>query len=116
MKFDDVKLGGGMMDMTGKGSVASLQALVTMDRPSVTLTADHPEDAVTLTNKLPGAVTVSLTENSIEGIHAELDKTSVASGEKAVLHIKRAAIAKSGKLVMNVAPLNLNFEVQVISE
>ncbi|HVW11100.1 MAG TPA: hypothetical protein VHC90_21090 [Bryobacteraceae bacterium] len=117
MTFADPKPGGGsMMDIMGKGSVASLEALVTMDHPSVTLTADHPEDSVALTNKLPGKITVSLTENSIDGIHAELDKTTVGPGEKAVLHISRTGKAKSGKLVMNVAPLNLDFEVQVISE
>jgi hypothetical protein len=116
MKFDESKPGGNMMEIMGKGSAASLQALVTIDRPSVTLTASHTEDTVTLTNKLPGAVTVALTGDSLQGIRAELDKTNVASGDKAVLHIKRTDGAKSGKLVMTVGPLNLDFEVQVIVE
>jgi hypothetical protein len=116
MKFGDSRAGASMMDIMGKGSAASLKALVTTDRDSVTLSADHPEDAVTLTNKLPGAVTVSLKEGDIEGIQAELDKTSVGSGEKVVLRVKRTGNAKSGTLVMSVAPLGEDFEIQVISK
>ncbi len=113
MKFDESKPGGNMMDIMGKGSVASLQALVTIDRPAVIVTVDHPEDSVVLTNKLPGAITVSLSENSIEGIHAELDKTTVGAGEKVVLHVRRTGDAKAGKLTMKVMPLNLDFDVDV---
>ena len=113
MEFNDPKPGGSTLDLMTKGSVASLQSLVSIDRSNVTITADHPEEIVTLTNRLPGSITINLIQDNVEGIHAELDKTAVEAGAKAALRVKRIGPVKPGKLIMKVIPLNLEFDVEV---
>jgi hypothetical protein len=117
MKFGDAKAGTGIMDITRKTSATSIEALVTVDRRSVTLTAQHPMETVTLSNNLPGEISAELDNRKINGISAQLEGKTVKAGEKAILRIQRTSDVKAhGTVVLRVSPLNQEFAIKVTSE
>lgn len=85
------------LDTTGHapGSIeapdfAALQSKVSIDRSSVQLDARDADQAVTITNGLPGPLelTVDPHVKQIRGLSFEIDKTRLESGEKATAHLR----------------------------
>ncbi len=121
MKFGDPKPGGGsIMDLAGKTSGTSpesLGSLLSVDRRTVALTAEAPDQTVTISNGLPGPITLSLGGEPIDGITAELEKKDVKAGEKAVLHVRRSTNSRSsGTLTLTALPLGTEFYIVVTTE
>lgn len=117
MKFGDPGPGGGMMDLAGKPSAAALESLVSLDRQSVVLTAGNPEQAVTISNNLPGTVTLTLRDTQMGGVTAQIEKRELKADEKTTVRFTRTGNAKSsGTVIVTVAPLNIELSVDVRSE
>lgn len=87
-----------------------LFGLVKADKPAVTVKPGDSEQ-VTIANSAPG--TMNLSVESIPGVEAKLDKTSLNSKEKAVLTIQVTEGAKSGSLRVTVAPTGQVISIQV---
>ena len=106
------------IDMTGKApDLETLRSQVSIDRHTVFLTAAEPVQTVTVSNDLPGGVTLKIGDERIEGLTTELDKADLKQGEKAIIRFRRVAGAKPSGIVRVIAsPLNLELEVQVKSE
>jgi hypothetical protein len=106
------------MDMTGRApSPMGLESLVSLDRHSVVLTARDPDQSVMISNGLPGAITLALGGNRINGLTTEIEKSELKAGEKAAVHFRRAGDAKpAGTMVITVSPLNIELAVDVKSE
>jgi hypothetical protein len=101
----------------GKIDLAQLMNQVTIDRTSVILSSQDPLQTVTVTNNLPGAVTLEVKRAQVEGVTAELDKTELKFGEKAVLQLRRAGDTKaSGVIQLTVSPLNQTLDIAVQSK
>ena len=83
------------------------------DRTSVKL--GDTEEKVELTNRLPGVVTLALSEKEYTGIEAKLDKTELKAGESATLTIKpRSAVGRPRTMVgVIVQPSNQFIQVEV---
>jgi hypothetical protein len=83
------------------------------DRTAVKL--GDTEEKVELTNRLPGVVTLSLSEKQYVGIEAKLDKTELKSGETATLTIQpRSAVGRPRTMVgVIVQPSNQYIQVEV---
>jgi len=86
---------------------------VKADRNAVKL--GDTEERVSLTNSLPGVVTLSLSEKEYSGIEAKLDKTELKAGEVATLTIKpRSAVGRPRTMVgVIVQPSNQFIQVEV---
>jgi len=96
--------------------VKTLMNSVTLDKASVTLNASHPENTVTLTNHLPGSITLELTKPPLADVSIELEKSDVKAGETSVIRFRLTGQAKSSGVVHLLAsPLNEVFEIQVQS-
>ena len=110
--------GDGHIDMTPKvPGLTTLESLVTIDRQSLVLTTENPEQTVTVSNGLPGPITLALGGNRIEGLVSELEKTDIKAGEKAVVRFRRVPGTKpSGTVLITASPLSVEFEIQVKSE
>jgi hypothetical protein len=83
------------------------------DRTAVKL--GDAEEKVSLTNSLPGVVTLSFSEKEYAGIEAKLDKTELKAGEVATLTIKpRSAVGRPRTMVgVIVQPSNQFIQVEV---
>jgi hypothetical protein len=101
----------------GKADLADLMRQVTIDSSSVVLSSAEPERSVTLSNALPGVVTLQLTGEPLTGIAAELDKTELKTGEKAVLRFRLTSDTRTSGIVhVTVSPLNKVFDIAVGSK
>ena len=97
--------------------VDQLLKAVSIDKKDVILTVASPEQAVVVSNNLPGPVDLSLEMPSgIQGLAAAFEKTHLESGEKTSLKI-RSTEQKSfaGVIRVTVAPLNQELEIVVTS-
>jgi hypothetical protein len=102
----------------GKIDVAKLMMnQVTVDNTSVVLTTSNPAQAVTVSNDLPGSVTLALEKPLPEGIAVELEKAELKSGEKGAIRFLLRGEAKGSGMVRVVAsPLGKVFEISVQSK
>ena len=96
-------------------NLAGMQNQVSLDSSSVELSADQPAQSVTVTNGMPGEVTLRLETNFIAGISVQLDKTTLKAGETAKVMFTRLPDGEpsSGTTKLNVAPLDTILEVKV---
>jgi hypothetical protein len=101
--------------MAGKApDIATLQSLVKIDQTSVVLTAEAPEQTVTVSNDLPGGADIELGINQATGFTVDVDKKHLASGEKTLIHFRSANDSHEGGVVqVYVAPLATQFDIQV---
>jgi hypothetical protein len=111
------------MDMKGAApggvenpDVFALINKVTIDRISVALSAKDPEQIVTITNGLPGPITLTLDPHvkMIKGLTVTADALHLENGEKAAIHIRRAGQEKVNDVVAVTAePFHRVFNIQV---
>jgi hypothetical protein len=95
---------------------ATLLNQVTLDSTSVTLNASNPVQTVTVTNHLPGPITLELRKPQLDGVSIEVEKSDLKAGEKIAIRFSLTGEAKSSGVVRLVAsPLNQEFEIQVHS-
>ena len=67
----------------GKELASGIFESVKLDRSSVNLSTSHvSEDAIYLTNGLPGGISLSLPTTNQPGLHIVADKTDLGAGEK----------------------------------
>jgi len=95
---------------------AALRAKVTIDRESVQLDAKGPDQAVTITNGLPGPLDLMVDPHvkQIRGLSFEIDKTRLESGEKVTLHLRLTGREKISDTVrITASQVNRVFEIQV---
>jgi hypothetical protein len=96
--------------------VATLMTQVTVDSTSVILNPSNPVRTVTVSNNLPGPVTLELNSPSLEGVSIEMEKSELKGGEKRAIQFRLTGDAKSSGVVrLVVSPLNKVFEIQVHS-
>jgi len=89
---------------------------VTLDLSSVTLSASSPEQTVTVTNRLPGPITLELTKPQLDGISVEIEKSDLKAGEKSAIRLRLTGEVKaSGVVRLLASPLNKVLEIQVHS-
>ena len=84
---------------------------VMLDKNAISLKRGESA-TVTISSSAPGATTL-LIQGKIPGIAAKLDKSSLQSGEKAVLTIRATNTAKPGALVIRADPAGQILPVQV---
>ena len=99
----------------GIGSVPTLQqfyASFQADRDSVTLQPGGDAEQVLISNKSPGSMTVHVLAE-LAGVETKFDHTLVMSGDKAVLHLRAAAGAKSGAIEVRIDPVGKIIPIQV---
>jgi hypothetical protein len=96
--------------------VATLMTQVTVDSTSVILNPSNPARTVTVSNNLPGPVTLELNSPTLEGVSIEMEKSELKGGEKRAIQFRLAGDAKSSGIVrLVVSPLNKVFQIQVHS-
>lgn len=96
---------------------AALQQMVKIDRSSVVLTADEPQQTVTLTNELPGAVDLEVQPDQTDAFRVRVDKQHLGAGEKTLIHFtasRRSAETKAVQVI--VLPLNTTLGIQVTTK
>jgi hypothetical protein len=81
------------------------------DRRNVTLKPGETQ-LVNIANTAPGSMSVSVTLEA-SGITAELDKTALGAGEKAILTLKASEGAKSGRLQLRIQPTGEVIPIQL---
>ena len=102
--------------LPGKVDGAALMSEVTVDNTSVVLTTADPARTVTVSNDLPGSVTLKLDNPHLDGITVELEKTELKSGEKGTIRFRLAGDAKiTGVVRLVVSPLRKVVEISVQS-
>jgi hypothetical protein len=101
----------------GRIDVDALMTQVTVDETSVVLSTSEPAQTVTVSNNLPGSVTLKLETPPLEGIAVELVKTELKAREKSAIRFRLTGEAKSSGIVrLAVSPLNKTFEISVQSK
>jgi len=99
-----------------KIDVATLMNQVTLDSTSVILNATNPLQTITVSNNLPGAIQLELTDPRLEGVSIEVERSTLKAGEKSAIRFRLTGEAQSSGLVRIVAsPLNKVFEIRVRS-
>jgi hypothetical protein len=105
------------LDKTGAApDLATLMNQVTIDRTSIELTESQPSQTVTITNKLPGVVDLTLDSHvaKIKGLIVELSKPHVNSGETSVIGFRAEPGARFSDVVqITASPMNKEFDIQV---
>jgi len=97
-------------------NLETLMSLVTVDRTSVSLSASNPVETVTVSNNMPGSITLELTDPQLAGISVELEKADLKPGEKSAVRFRLTGEAKGSRVVhLAASPLNKVFEIQVSS-
>jgi hypothetical protein len=117
---------GTIQDRNGKGGnapaslagriadLSSMQNLVKIDRNAVDLTADGPEQTVTVSNDLPGGVDLELQAGKIAGLSAELEKKHLEAGEKTVIRLRATGKEKgAGVIHLMVSPIGTQLDISV---
>lgn len=94
--------------------LATLSQMVKIDRNSIVLTRAEPVQTATISNGLAGGVDLKIASNGLGGVDAELDKTHLESGEKAVIRFRaKDDNHASGVVQVRVAPLGQTLAIQV---
>ncbi|HXJ43262.1 MAG TPA: hypothetical protein VNH18_28535 [Bryobacteraceae bacterium] len=114
---------GAGMDMKGAApggvenpDVGALVNKITIDRISIALSAKEPEQAITITNGLPGPINLSIDPHvkTIKGINVIADKLHLEAGEKSTLKIRRVGQEKVLDFVpVTAEPFHRVFNIQV---
>lgn len=102
-------------NMVGKApDIATLQSAVKADRDAVILTATEPEQSITVTNSLPGAVDLSLNGDRIDGFTVEIRKTRLEAGEKTEVVFSAKGEGHEARIVpILVSPIGAQLNIQV---
>jgi hypothetical protein len=104
------------LTMPGKApDIATLQNSVKIDRTSVELTAEAPEQTVSVSNELAGGVDLELgSVRDTDGFRAEIEKKHLEAGEKTLIHFT-ATKGKAAERVMQVlvSPLGSQLDIRV---
>ncbi|HEX4134892.1 MAG TPA: hypothetical protein VHY84_09810 [Bryobacteraceae bacterium] len=96
---------------------AMLMNPVTVDGTSVVLSASDPERTVTVSNNLPGTVTLELEPPLLEGIAVELEKKELKAGEKSALRFRLTGnVGGAGVVKLTALPLKKVFRISVQSK
>jgi hypothetical protein len=96
--------------------VATLMNQVTLDTTSVTLNASNPVQTITVTNHLPGPISLELNKPQLGEVSIQIEKADLKAEEKSAVWFRLTGEAKSSGVVRLVAsPLNKVFEIQVHS-
>jgi hypothetical protein len=115
IKINDGK-GGHAPALPGIPDLSSLKNLVSIDRTSVALSGAEPVQTVTISNQMPGAVTIELQSSGVAGLDVEVDNKEVPSHQKATLSFRAKPGAKpAGQVGINVQPMGQHFDVSVSS-
>jgi len=110
---------GAKSELDGKGKAPEFGALVnqvTIDKTTVNLTAETPDDTVVIQNGLPGPLTLRLDPHAeqIKGLSVVVDKLTLDSGEKAIIQLHWKGEGPISDLVEIVAfPINRPFDISV---
>jgi hypothetical protein len=98
-------------------SLEQLSRLAVIDKTEVALTPANPSASVTLTNKLPGKLTVQFDGATPAGLDAKLDRAELNTGESAKLTLKIVDAAKLNAppytIRLRADPLNQVFAIKV---
>lgn len=103
------------------GSILPIQAsdlrdvdkLVSIDRTTVDLSSGAAS-SVTISNRLPGAITLEIGSNRPAGLIIEADKTTIGQGEKATISFRATGSAKpTGTVHITAMPLSKQFVIQI---
>jgi hypothetical protein len=101
----------------GKLDAVVLMNQVTIDNTSVVLNSSNPAQAVTVSNNMPGLVTLGLAEPLPGGIAVELEKLELKPGEKSAVRFRLTGEVKEPALVrVEVSPLGKVFQISVQSK
>lgn len=97
---------------------AEIRRLVTVDKMGVLLSASEPSSAVvTLTNRMPGWVSLSMQQPTLPGFEAKLDETEVKTGQQAHVTIRYtpqgAAPPPPTGIRLSVEPIGMSFLIGV---
>lgn len=100
-------------------SAATILGQVTVDRTEVKLSSYEPASAeVTVSNRMPGAISLSLSYNKFPGFEARLDRKDVAGGESAKILIECKPADKAPKptltLELRVDPTGRTIPIRVV--
>lgn len=89
----------------------ALQNLVSVDRTAVELTPGS--NTITISNQLPGPVSLTIADQPA-GLKVDLDKSSLAAGDKAIISFSTAGTAApSGTVRIIASPINKEFLIRV---
>lgn len=72
-----------------------------------------PEDKITISNALPGSVTLSLSEPRFAGLDVKLDRTELKAGEKAILTVTPKPAGPKTRLTIGVIVMPTNQVIQI---
>jgi hypothetical protein len=94
---------------------ATLMRAVKVDRDIIALSVAEPVQTATISNDLPGGVDLKLAFTGI-GVDAELDKSHLDAGEKAVIRIRaKAGNRGSGVVHVQISPLGQELAIHVMA-
>jgi len=101
--------------MPGKApDVATLQSSVKIDRDSVVLTTETPEQSITVSNELAGGVDLEFSPAHADGFRAEIEKKHLEAGEKTLIHFTSTNGDKGGSVAqLLVSPLGSQLDIRV---
>ena len=121
--FGPMKASTGVPSTPGTGSLPAmlpdlslLQGKVKADKSAVQLPAGATE-RVTLSNQMPGAVSLALEYHKVPGFEAALDKTDLKSGEQAVVTLsstQKQDPPKGMVVTVRAQPINQAIPIQVL--
>jgi hypothetical protein len=94
--------------------ISTMQHLVKIDRNSVALSTATPEENVTVSNDLPGAVDLELSSDHGESFKAQIEKKHLNAGEKTFIHFVSTGESREDKVVqVLVSPFGTQLEIRV---
>ncbi|HEY4085411.1 MAG TPA: hypothetical protein VGM43_05705 [Bryobacteraceae bacterium] len=94
--------------------VSSLKALVTISSQTVALTQSAPIQSVTISNGMAGPIEIRISEDKIEGVTVEAEKSQINANEKGALGFKLTGKTKvSGVVKVTCSPLGQEFDIRV---
>ena len=112
---DAVKGPPGAPPPPGKLDAAILMNQVTVDNTSVVLNSSNPIQVVTVSNSMPGSVTLGLREPLPGGIGVELEKVVLQPGEKGAVRFRLTGEVKGPTNVrVEVSPLGKVFDILIL--
>jgi hypothetical protein len=94
--------------------VGALQNPVTVDRNSLVLSAEAPQQTITVLNNLPGGMDLELSADHLEGLTVSFEKKHLEAGEKTLIHFtanERGAGVKVVRIL--ISPLGSELDIQV---
>lgn len=97
---------------SGLPDFSQIQSLVSIDRTTVDLSAGP--GTVTISNHLPGSISLQIGADRPQGLIVEIDKSQLAQGEKAVISFRASGQTKpSGTVRIVASPLGQQFVIQI---